>query len=56
MKYLVGTQELCFTLKAEKRSCLKWYVDAAFTVHLDFKLHTGATLKIGKGAIVSVSQ
>ena len=54
MKYLVGTQELCFTLKADKTTCLKWYVDVAFAVHYSFKLYTGATLTMGKGAIVSV--
>ena len=56
MKYLVGTQELCLTLKSDKTSCLKWYVDAAFTVHSDFKSHTGATLTIGKGVIVYLSR
>ena len=32
----------------------KWYVDTAVTIHLDFKLHTEATLKMGKGAIISL--
>ena len=53
MRYLVGNQELCLTLKEYKKSFLKWYVDAAFMVHSDFKSHTGAKLTLGKGAIVS---
>ena len=36
MKYLVGTQELCIILKADKKSCLKCYLDAAFVVHFGF--------------------
>ena len=42
-------------IKFRKKSCLKYYVEAAFAVNLDFKFHTGATFKMGKGAIVSVS-
>ena len=44
MKYLVGTQEFFLELKSHKTSCLKWYVDTAFSVHSDFESHTGATL------------
>ena len=43
-------------LKAEKTSCLKFYADAESAVHLYFKLHTGATLTMGKVSITSVSQ
>ena len=35
---------------------LKWHVDAAFTVHPDFKSHTSGVLMVGKGAIASASQ
>ena len=56
MKYLLGTQELCLTLKSYKIIRIKWYVDAGFTVHSEFNSHAGATLTIGKGAIVSVSR
>ena len=37
MKYLVGTREFWSTLKSDKTSCLKLYVDAEFVVHLYFK-------------------
>ena len=56
MEYLGGTHELCLTLNTGNTSCIKWYADAAFVVHLDFKSHTGATLTVGKGSIVSVTQ
>ena len=47
---------MCLTLKSDKVSCLKLYVEAEFAVHLDFKSHTWAPLIIEKGAILSVSQ
>ena len=34
---------------------LKWYVDASFAVHPDFKLHTGAVLTMGEGTLQSMS-
>jgi hypothetical protein len=38
--------------------CIKWYVDASFAVHPDFKSHTDATMSFedGKGAVQSVSR
>ena len=30
---------------------MKWYVDASFAVHPDFKSHTGAVMTMGKGAM-----
>ena len=44
MKYIVGTHELCITLKSYKTSCLKC-----------LKLHKNAILTMEKVAIVSVS-
>ena len=49
MKYLNGTRDLILTLSADKLNCIKWYVDASFAVHPDFKSHTGATMKFGDG-------
>jgi hypothetical protein len=39
-------------------NCIKWYVDASFAVHPDFKSHTGATMKFGdrEGAPQSISR
>jgi hypothetical protein len=49
MKYLNGTRDLRLTLSADKLNCIKWYVDASFAVHPDFKSHTGAIMKFGDG-------
>jgi hypothetical protein len=35
---------------------VKWYVDASFAVHPDFKSHTGAMMMLGKGAMQSIAR
>ena len=35
---------------------LHWYWDASFAVHPDYKSHTGGTLTMGKGCILSSSK
>ena len=42
------------TLRADGSAILKWYVDASFPVHPDFKSHTGVAMTMGKGAITSI--
>ena len=49
MKYLNGTKSLNLTLSADNLHCIKWYVDASFAVHPDYKSHTGATMSYGDG-------
>lgn len=56
MRYLAGTTEMVMTLSADKTRSTKWHADAAFAVHPDFKSHTGATLTMGKGSVVSTSR
>ena len=56
LKYLNGTQEAKLVLSAESLSVVKWYVDAAFAVHGDFKSHTGAVMTFGQGAIQTMSR
>jgi hypothetical protein len=58
MKYLNGTRELKLTLSADNLHCIKWYVDASFAVHPDYKSHTGATTSYGDGdgAVQSISR
>jgi hypothetical protein len=57
MKYLNGTKKLQLILSAGNLHCIKWYVDASFAVHPDFKSHTGAAMNFedGDGAVQSVS-
>ena len=44
------------TLSADNLQIIKWYVDASFAVHPDFKSHTGAIMTMGNGAIQSISR
>jgi hypothetical protein len=43
---------------ADNLYCIKWYVDASFAVHPDYKSHTGATMSYGdgNGAVQSISR
>jgi hypothetical protein len=58
MKYLNGSKKRRLTLSAGNIRCIKWYVDASFAVHPDFKSHTGAAMIFdeGEGAVQSVSR
>jgi hypothetical protein len=56
MKYLNGTKEENLTLSADDLRVVKWYVDASFAVHPDFKSHTGAMMTLGKGAMQSIAR
>jgi hypothetical protein len=56
MKYLYGTRDEYLTLSADNLSVVKWYVDASFAVHPDFKSHTGAVMVLGRGAIQSIAR
>ena len=55
LSFLKKTQNQIMRLEADDTQTLKWYVDAAFAVHPDYKSHTGAILTLGKGAVTSVS-
>ena len=56
MKYLNGTKEKVLTLKIEDINMIKWFVDASFAVHDDFKSHTGTIMTMGKGAVQAISR
>ena len=43
-------------LRADGSGHLKWDCDTAFTLHDDFRSHTGSTFMIGDGAITSLSR
>ena len=42
-------------MSADDLKVVKWYVGASFTVHPDFKSHTGVIMTMVPGAIQSVS-
>ena len=56
MKFLNATREDVLTLGAENLHVIKWYVDASFAVHEDYKSHTGAVMTFGHGAVQSLSR
>ncbi len=44
LKYLHGTVYLSLTLDASEMTLIRWWVDASFAVHPDYRSHTGAVL------------
>ena len=56
LKYLNGTKGLYLRLSVENLNVMKWSIDASFGVHADFKSHTGGTMSMGEGAIISTSK
>jgi hypothetical protein len=56
LRYINGTRDDVLTLEADDMQVVKWYVDASFAVHPDFKSHTGATMTFGKGAPITMSR
>jgi hypothetical protein len=56
MKYLYGSRGLMRKISADDLTVLKWYVDASFAVHNDYKSHTGMALQMGKGTVISASR
>ena len=56
LEYVNGTHEDVLTLPANNLHILKWYVDASFAVHPDFRSHTEATFTYGTGAPVTMSR
>jgi hypothetical protein len=55
LTFLKKTRDVVTAMKADDTQSIKWYVDAAFAVHEDYKSHTGATMTLGEGTLSSVS-
>ncbi|CAJ1946144.1 unnamed protein product [Cylindrotheca closterium] len=51
MYYLNGTKGMHLTLSAKDLRTFKWYIDASFAVHPDFRSHTGGVLTMGEGGL-----
>ena len=49
LRYINGTRQDKLILSADDLHVIKWYVDAAFAVHPDFKSHTGGGMTYGTG-------
>ena len=56
LEYLHGTSELKLKLRADNLRVIKWYVDASYAVHPDYRSHTGAVMTMGRGAVQAMSR
>ena len=56
MRYLHTTKKWHLTMSADDLRVIKWYVDASFAVHPDFRSHTGAVMTMGGGVMQSISR
>ena len=56
LSYLNGTRKDVLILSADHPLVIKWFVDAAFAVHPDFRSHTGGIMTLGGGAVQSISR
>ena len=50
LKYLNGTRKYHLTLIIDDTRVIKWYLGASFSVHTDFKNHSGGIMVWGIGA------
>ena len=56
LKYLHGTVYLSLTMDASDMRLVRWWVDASFAVHPDYRSHTGAVMSLGRGAVTTISK
>ena len=56
MKYLNATKTVKKYMSIDNPAIVKWYVDASYAVHPDFKSHTGGVMTQGNGSIITVSR
>jgi hypothetical protein len=55
LRCINGTRKDKLILSADRHG-IKWYIDATFAVHLDFKSHTGVNMTYGQGTPMSLSR
>ena len=51
MRYLNGIRTFHLTKGIEDIKIIKWYVEASYGVHEDFRSHTGSVMPMGTGAL-----
>ena len=56
VKYLYRNPNLPLTLNMTNMSLISCWVGASFTVHPDYKGHTGGTMSLGKGSMIDICQ
>jgi hypothetical protein len=55
LSYLKGTLHMPLILSADLLTLSRWWVDAAYAVHDNFRGHTGAGMSFGQGMALSYS-
>ena len=55
VRYIRATRHLKLTLEASSMDSIKWWIDAAYGVHMDMRGHSGGMMSMGKGAMASKS-
>ena len=56
MKYMNATKGVKKYMSIDNPGIIKWYVDASYAVHPDFKSHTGGVMTQGNGSVITVSR
>ena len=56
MHYCNGSRKDKLILSADDLRVIKWFVDAAFAVHPDFRSHTGVGMTYGRGCPITQSK
>jgi hypothetical protein len=56
MYYLNGSTDEVLFLAADDQHVIKWYIDASFAVHHDFRSHTGGAMSYGTSVPISISR
>ena len=56
LKYIRATLYLKLTLTVDNLNTVRWYVDAAYGVHMDSKGHTGMMMTLVRGAAMNFSR
>ena len=55
MKFVHQTLQDKLIIRVDDIRIIKWWVDASFAVHPDYKSHTGAVMSFGRGAPITLS-
>jgi hypothetical protein len=56
LHYVKSSLNDVLNLRADNLSIVRWYVDARFAVHPDFKSHTGVAMTYGAGVPIAMSR
>ena len=55
IRYLRHTLFICLVLGKDDTGVVRWWIDASYAVHPDMRGHTGATMSMGNGSVLSSS-